>query len=41
MPLNLIGGHRWRGSIAVDLAMVRKIVRREIGGAVVAAGAAP
>jgi hypothetical protein len=31
IPLNVLGGHRWQNSIAVDSALLRKVIRAELG----------
>lgn len=32
IPLNLLGGCRWPNAVSVDPAVVRTIIRREVGG---------
>lgn len=32
LPLNMLGGHRWSNSVAIDRETLAEIVRTEIGG---------
>jgi hypothetical protein len=32
IPLNLLGGYRWPNAVSVDPAVLRTIIRREVGG---------
>jgi hypothetical protein len=32
IPLNILGGYRWLGNVAIDSETLRKIIRAEIGG---------
>ena len=41
IPLNLLGGYRWRSAVSVNPAVLRTIIHREIGDALASKPAGP